>query len=534
MSRRQVLAWIGGVLAGAALGRFAGSASAASVGDQTELSVPVQHGVQFRGLRLPTKNRSVEGRFGLMFKDLPAFEPPDELLSGLAASMEEPSQAQPEETDVFVPERFPAGHVLLGQFIDHDLTFDNTPLPEQQEDPLARTNFRSARFDLDSLYGVGPSVSPDLYDRDDPAKLRLTGLADPDTPDDLPRKSGGSEDGTAIIGDPRNDENLIILQLHIAFAKFHNALVDHVRAQGGSSGVDEVFDKAQRLCRWHYQWMVVHDFLPRVVGQARVDAILKERADAPAIVRLNYYHPQNPDKPMMPIEFAVAAYRFGHSMLRPTYVINEFRKEVEGGVVVDVRLADIFGERPTNFNLNGKRPCPHELVIDWRFFFDIPGVDPPANADRRNAARKLDSDLSVPLFALPESIIPPPDRTHISLAERNLLRGKRLGLPSGQRVARRMGVEALSNKQLELGADPGWEGQAPLWFYILKEAEIQQRGERLGAVGGRIVAEVFLGLLKLDRSSYLRQDPPWRPQPPIAGAVGRFDMGNLLKFAGAA
>jgi hypothetical protein len=233
---------------------------------------------------------------------------------------------------------------------------------------------------------------------------------------------------------------------------------------------------------------------------------------------------------MMPIEFAVAAYRFGHSMLRPSYAINEEKGEVVGELVEAV----LFGGQPTDANLNGKRPCPPRLAIDWRFFFDIPGADPPANATRRNAARKLDSDLSVPLFALPESVIPPPDRTHVSLAERNLLRGKRLGLPSGQRVARRMGVEVLSNNQLGLGDDAGWEGQAPLWFYVLKEAEIQKTGTQLGAVGGRIVAEVILGLLKFDRTSYLRQDPPWSPQPPIAGTGGRFGIGDLLKFAGAA
>jgi hypothetical protein len=525
MSRRRALVWIGGALAGALLARFPVSASASSVGDQTELSVPVQHGVQFRGLRLPTKNRSLEGRFGLMFKELPAFGPPDELLSGLAASMAEPKGALPDETDVLPPKRFPAGHILLGQFVDHDLTFDNTPLPEQQEDPLARTNFRSARFDLDSLYGIGPDESPELYEREDPAKLRLTGLTDPDTPDDLPRRS----DRTAVIGDPRNDENLIISQLHVAFAKFHNALVDHVRAQGGS-GIDAVFRQAQRLCRWHYQWVVIHDFLPCVVGQSRIDAILKERADEPAIVKLNFYHPEDPRKPMMPIEFAVAAYRFGHSMLRPSYAINEDKGEVEGELVE----AALFGEQPTDSNLNGKRPCPPRLAIDWRFFFDIPDGGTLANADRRNAARKLDSDLSVPLFALPESVIPPPDRTHISLAERNLLRGKRLGLPSGQRVARKLGVEVLSNNQLGLGDDPGWEGQAPLWFYVLKEAEIQRSGTQLGAVGGRIVAEVILGLLKFDRGSYLHQDPPWSPQPPIAGTGGRFGIGDLLKFAGVA
>ncbi len=528
MSRRQVLGWIGSLLAGAVLARFPRLASAAPAGDQTELGVPVQHGARFRGIALPRKNRSLEGRFGFMFKDLQAFEPPDTLLTKLAASMEEDPDAEPSETDVLPPERFPAGHVLLGQFIDHDLTFDNTPLPEQTEDLLARTNFRSARFDLDCLYGDGPRVSPELYERDNPAKLRLTGLADPYTPDDLPRRS----DGTAIIGDPRNDENLIILQLHVAFAKFHNALVDHVRAQG-PSGVDEVFQEAQRLCRWHYQWMVVHDYLPRVVGQDMIDAILKERANAPALVRLDFYKPQNPNKPMIPIEFAVAAYRFGHSMLRPAYVINEEKGAVEGEVVE----AALFGEQPTDSNLNGKRPCPPRLVIDWRFFFDIPAAAPPLNADRRNAARKLDSDLSVPLFKLPASVVPPP---HISLAERNLLRGKRLGLPSGQQVAQRMGVEALSNEQLGLGDDPGWEGQAPLWFYILKEAELQlyngQRlnGQRLGEVGGRIVAEVFLGLLKRDGTSYLNKNPLFRPTPPIARKVGVFEMGDLLKFAGVA
>jgi Animal haem peroxidase len=524
MSRRQVLRWIGGVLAGAALARFPGSAFAAAARGKTELGVPVQHGVQLRGLLLPRRNRSLEGRFGLMFKRLPAFEPPDELLSRLAASMEEPRDAPPSVTDVLPLERFPAGHVLLGQFIDHDLTFDNTPLREQQQDPLARTNFRTARFDLDSLYGEGPSKSPVLYDRDDPAKLRLTGLADPDTPDDLPRR----EDGSAVIGDPRNDENLVVSQLHVAFAKFHNALVDHVRALA-TSGADEVFQRAQRLCRWHYQWMVVHDFLPRVVGQDTVDAILKERAEEPAMVELDFYHPKNPQKPMMPIEFAVAAYRFGHSMLRPAYVINEDKGKVKGQAVE----ADLFGEPPTASNLNGKRPCPPRLAIDWRFFFDIPGKEPPVNADRRNAARRLDSDLSVPLFTLPTSVVPPPD-TRVSLAERNLLRGKKVGLPSGQRVAREMDLEVLSNEQLGLGNDPGWEGQAPLWFYVLKEAELQQTGERLGAVGSKIVAEVFLGLLNLDRNAYLRQAPLWRPQPPIASVSGRFGMGDLLEFAGAA
>ncbi len=510
MSRRRALRWIGGALAGALLARFPGSASAAPAPGPTELGVPAQHGARLRGLLLPTKRRSLEGRFGLMFKRLPAFEPPDDLLVELAAGMEEPRDAPTSATD---NPRVPSGFVLLGQFIDHDLTFDDTPIPEQREDPLARVNFRSARLDLDSLYGAGPGKSPELYDPSDPTKLRIVGLGDPDAPDDLPRR----DDGKAMVGDPRNDENLIICQLHLAFMKFHNALVDHARAEG-ARGVDEVFAVARRLCRWHYQWVVVHDFLPRVVGQDLVDEILEERADGSVRVNLDFYKPKNPEKPMMPVEFAAAAYRFGHSMLRPGYVINE-----QGGG------AALFGEQPTDSNLNGSRPFPQRLVIAWRHFFDVPGVPgPPANG-----ARRLDSDLSLPLFSLPASVVPPPD-TRVSLAERNLLRGKRLGLPSGQQVARQMGAVPLSNQELGLGEAPGWEGQAPLWFYVLKEAELRHDGERLGAVGGRIVAEVILGLLELDRSSYLRMAPNWRPETPIARTAGLFDVGDLLVFAGAA
>lgn len=512
MSRRRALRWIGGAVAGAFLARFPGAASAAPPTGPTELVVPAQHGARLRGLPLPAKRRSLEGRFGLMFKRLPAFEPPDELLTELAAGMEEPEEPReaPSATD---NSPVPSGFVLLGQFIDHDLTFDDTPIPEQREDPLARVNFRSARLDLDSLYGAGPGKSPELYDPSDPAKLRIVGLGDPDTPDDLPRRV----DGKAIVGDPRNDENLIICQLHLVFMKFHNALVDHARAQG-VHGIDRVFVEARRLCRWHYQWVVVHDFLLRVVGQDTLGAILLERADGSVGVKLDFYKPQNPEKPMMPVEFSAAAFRFGHSMLRSGYVINE-----EGGG------AALFGEQPTDFNLNGSRPCPKRLVIAWRHFFDVPGVPgPPANG-----ARRLDSDLSLPLFSLPASVVPPPD-TRISLAERNLLRGKRLGLPSGQRVARQMGAVPLSNQELGLGEEPGWEGQAPLWFYVLKEAELEADGKTLGPVGGRIVAEVILGLLESDKSSYLRVAPAWKPEPPIARAPGLFEIGDLLVFAGAA
>ena len=535
ISRRQVLGWIGGALAGAVLARFPGSASAAPAPGETAPGVPAQHGAMPRGLLLPAKNRSLEGRFGLMFKKLPAFQPPDELLTKLAGAMNEDPPAPSRLPD----SKLPSGFVFLGQFIDHDLTFDQTALDLQRRDPDAVTNFRAASFELDSVYGAGPSQEErGFYDPYDPAKLNIDG-------DDLPRRKSDDAtiDGTAIIGDSRDDENVVTSQLHLAFRKFHNKLVDYVRDEQGLSNLDEVFREAQRLCRWHYQWMVVHDFLPRIVGHDVVNGILQERGNAPAKVKLDFYKPKNPNKPMMPVEFAVAAYRFGHSMLRSKYAINE----VKQNGVEKVKVVDLFGEDPKDpkdssdpnyhSNLNGRRPIPATLVPSWqRFFDDIPGVSRPSV--NFNFASPIDHLLAGPLFNLPIPTLPPPS-TQRSLAGRNLLRGKMLGLASGQRVAQEMGAKVLPNAQLyehapQLGNDPGWGGQAPLWFYILKEAELQHGGKQLGTVGGRIVAEVFVGLLEHHKSSYLRVDPAFRPQPPVARESGVFGMGDLLKFAGVA
>jgi hypothetical protein len=180
-------------------------------------------------------------------------------------------------------------------------------------------------------------------------------------------------------------------------------------------------------------------------------------------------------------------------------------------------------------------------VIFWPHFFEIPNNPTPVNS-----ARPIDGHLSDSLFHLPITILPKPEvepdvepDARRSLAARNLLRGKMLGLASGQQVAQMMGEEVLSNAQLDkhaprLGNDPGWQGQAPLWFYILKEAQLQHSVHgrtRLGTVGGRIVAEVFVGLLERDKSSYLSVDPAFRPQPLVARESGVFGMGDLLKFA---
>jgi hypothetical protein len=499
-SRRGFLAGVAGVSAGAMVGRQAGVAHA-------EVGGSGLHGAPLRGMFLTSKDRLAEGRFGAMFKRLPAYAPPDTLLENLAKTMVEPNT-----TDVFLatsPRLF-AGFTFIGQFIDHDITLDTTPLALQQADPDATVNFRTPRYDLDVLYGGGPAYEPQFYDPEYTDKLLVKNNVN--GVEDMPRDSLGK----AIIPEARNDENLIIVQLHKAVAKFHNRIVEYARAQGMRR--EWVFETARRLTRWHYQWAVIHDFLPRFVGDELVGpngAVYKEVAGKPPVINLTYYKPTNREgRPFMPVEFAVAAYRFGHSLIRPFYIIN-------GSGIVDV-----FGPAD-GFNLNGGRPIPSNLVIEWKNILDVDG------SGTARKPRKIDTKLSIPLSTLPGSAVPPPDPT-THLAVRNTLRGKRVGLPSGQQVARAMRVNVLSNAALGLSGDPGWGGEAPLWFYILKEAELLYNGERLGPVGGRIMAETLVGLLQRDPNSYLYLDAAWKPAPPIAPTTGQFTFVDLLKFAGAA
>jgi hypothetical protein len=290
---------------------------------------------------------------------------------------------------------------------------------------------------------------------------------------------------------------------------FHNRMVDHVHETTGATGAD-LFTEAQRLCRFYYQWAVLTDFLPRICGQGVVDGLFKKPSgNAPIRADLRFYKPQR--TPFIPVEWSVAAYRFGHSQIRPGYRMNA------------TRGAAFFQPQPGEGNLNGFRPIPPELKIDWRFFFDVPGSTVTPQRSMR-----IDAKLSLPLFDLPFGDPP------TSLAERNLLRGRALGLPSGQAVAEEMGVAPLSNDALGIAPDPGWENQAPLWYYVLKEAELLEEGRRLGPVGGRIVGETLVGLLAAHKSSFFHLYRTFQPMPPVAPEAGRFTVGDLLRFAGAA
>ncbi|GAA1828852.1 heme peroxidase family protein [Microlunatus capsulatus] len=473
------------VLAAAAAGLLAGGLRSGPLGAVRAAAAVRRarrgtHGQGLRGLDIATRvGRDREARFGLMFKKLPAYSPSDALLRTLARRMDDGKAPLSDVrfSDTACDTSMPAGYIYLGQFADHDITLDKTPLTLQEQDPRGTTNFDSPRFDLGSVYGAGPAASPELYDPARPGYLRVEhhdGLVD------LPRDAVGK----AFLGDPRNDENLIVAQLHTVFLRLHNRLRD--------SGLG--FEQARQEVRFRYQWLIVHDFLPRVVGQGVVDAILARRADGTLTARTTFYKPRSTAKPYMPVEFSGAAYRYGHSMIRAEYEVQ------------DQHTVPLFA-RDGYEDLRGSRPVPHDLWVDWNYFFDIPGLSTP---DDRNMARRIDTQISLPLSTLPPTVVAPAAGAILALAERNLLRGKRLGLPCGQDVATAMGLKPLTNAQLGGLPEAGWGKKAPLWYYVLKEAELGG-GQRLGPVGGRIVAEVFLGLLALDPTSYFTLRPRFDP-----------------------
>ena len=464
----------------------------------------------------PRSTHYAKGKFGRLFPLLPPFAADsrglrEKLLEiGKAGGIMDANDPPP-PADPLTPNpnnrdntTMTAGFTFLGQFLDHDMTHDSTSSLERQNDPEAIENFRTPFLELDNLYGSGRGVMPHLYDQKSPGSCKF--LLDEGFPRDLPRNS----QNIALIGDPRNDENLIVSQLHLAFLKFHNAVVDYVFSCGVTNP-NEAFDTAQRLVRWHYQWIIVHEFLPATVGQKVVDDILENGR--------KFYNWRN--EPYIPVEFSVAAYRFGHSQIRPGYIAN-FNGDNGKEFRVHIFDATLDPNDPDPNDLSGGKRAPRRF-IDWPTFFDLD--------DGRSKPNKLiDTKLSSPLFQLP-FIAPNMPTNPQSLAQRNLLRHVTFSLPSGQRVALAMKLPKLDPRDLEDLKDFGMDTNTPLWFYILREADVMAKGRRLGPVGGRIVAEVFIGLLEGDRMSYLRQDPEWTP---LFGKDDRFTVADLLRFAGVA
>jgi hypothetical protein len=469
---------------------------------------PATEGAARHGIAVPVGQDllpgSGSGRFGRMFPALPAGDPGPEALDELLAALRRLAGTS-DQNEV------PAGYTYLGQFIDHDITFDPTSRLNHDNDPRALVNFRTPRFDLDSLYGSGPADQPFLYDwRGDVSHRGAKLLVGRNPPDegfalvDLPR----NDQGRALTGDARNDENLIISQLHLLFVRFHNKIVDRVLQGDRRLQAGEVFERAQRLVRWHYQWIVTHDFLLHVVGPERARAVLQRASPTIDI----------------PVEFSGAAYRFGHSMVRDDYILNDI---VPGDGIINVPTFPLDPAKPGR-HLGGFRRLPSSLVIEWPRFFD------PHHRPRMRSML-IDTSLAKPLFHLPQdgAALASPE-----LAALNLRRGVALGLPAGNDVARAMGVTPLDGDELLPPDDIDLSTKAreallrapPLWYYVLREAEVLEGGKRLGPVGGQIVAEVLVGLLANDPNSYLRQAPGWTPELARNGD-GEFTMLELVDFA---
>ncbi|GAB3794904.1 heme peroxidase family protein [Spirosoma humi] len=547
------------------------------------------HGTPLRGLNSTVNSELFQGRFGRMFRALPpAIFEDDDLVKLAEAMTAQAESALTSETVNDNEENFgiPAGYTYFGQFIDHDITFDPMSSLIKQNDPDGLVDFRTPALDLDNLYGRGPDDQPYMYERNGRKfvlgdQFLTGGIPEHKLTNDLPRFHE-----RALIGDKRNDENVIVSQLQGLFLRFHNHLAD--------TCPNDTFEQIQRQVRWHYQWLVIFDFLPRIVGHKMVLNILPHfdwsvkkvpsypdySATIPDIKpKLNIFKWK--EKPFMPVEFSVAAYRFGHSMIRPVYRLSELN--LPSQVQVDgLEGRKMIFSPIANDGLNGFREFPSTWGIDWNLYFETPThkLSPDQKGPTRvQPSYKIDTSLVSPLKFLPEFSIPgtndpidvfgsnPPRKEISMLALRNLMRGSKLGLPSGQAVAHKMGYVPIPDAELLLGkanADslpggkdaaktvsiteisPAFKDKAPLWFYILAEArhnwvkavhslpsdeEKDNTPTHLGLVGGRIVAEVLIGLLWGDSDSFLSANTAFQPafgNKSAESVFDRFTMGDLI------
>jgi len=452
------------------------------------------HGIHHpRGMSKREPGKPKAGRFGELFPELPRLisDPADlEAAGEVGGPMDESVHGSNGTTST------PLGYVFLGQFIDHDITLDVTSSFDSLNDPGATKNFRTPTLDLDCIYGAGPDGSRHLYYHAPPEPTATQSAIDGKhlltLDDDLVRALSGNPanpNRAAVIGDFRNDENRVVSQLQLTMHYFHNAVVDHLIASG--TPTDKVLEKAQETTRWHYQWVVVNDFLARMVGRELVDDVLCNGT--------KIFHCE--DHPFIPIEFAGAAYRFGHTMVTMKLHYNPQHQNVE-----------LFGpELGNGFSTNSAGP------IDWGNFF---GSD-------AQPAGSVDTRLPKDLLDLP--FIESGPRS--SLATRNLLRGQSFGLPSGQNV--HAAISEACGEQLPmpdlgcLGLPQRLVACTPLWLYVLAEGMLSG-GQQLGPVGGRMIAEVLIGLLECDKTSYLGKNRSWKPHL----GDGKWDMEDMVKFAG--
>jgi hypothetical protein len=438
----------------------------------------------------------------------------------------------------------PAAYTYLGQFVDHDITLEVSSAtgsqltdPDLRPLPLDRIrqethNVRTALLELDSVYGLPAERDPGPNG----PKMRIgtvqpvgNPVPDKDAFNDLPREGRSVDvvhDRAALIGDPRNDENLIIAQLHVAFLRAHNRLVDE-------ADPPDRFRKAKRRLRRHYQHIVLHDFLRRIADRQIVRETIQQ----------NRIYDPDFDNFFLPLEYSVAAFRFGHTMIRAEYDHNLNFNSTPTATTGRATLDRLFVFTALSGELVGLDTLPQNWIIQWENFF--PGV-----GEFFNEARRIDTELVEPLEHL--TIVTGQEEAGLAakLAVRNLLRGYLMRLPTGQAVARALrrrlqgvrDIPVLTAEQIrqEAERDPsqvqalengGFLDRTPLWYYTLAEAAILGDGQHLGPVGSTIVAEVLVGLVRRSPDSILEPGLDWEPNLPSA-QPGTFNLPDLLRFAG--
>ena len=487
-----------------------------------------------------------------------------DLLEKIALAMtKKPEDGQTDPVSADPP--VPAGYTYLGQFVDHDLTLDNTAKSLGENVTVNELlQGRSPSLDLDTVYGRGPQdPEDDKFYAPDHVKLKVgltAAVAGAGTNlnlngYDLPRVTQGStkaERQAALMPDHRNDENLVVAQTHLAFLRFHNKVVDSLADKGVPTAV--LFERSRDKVVRHYQWLLRHDFLPRIVDNAVLDDVFangRKFFEVPAADHSRYFHQKPGDRPTMPIEFSIAAYRLGHSMVRAAYNWNRIFANGRG----TLPFLFIFSGTSGNFDPFGAdindpesglfERLPTNWTVDWRRLYDFVGeagrADLVAPDSGLNLAQRIDTLLVDPLATLPKGTFggigkDVPAR-ELNLAFRNLVRANMVSLASGQQMAEFMGLDPLKPQDIIGGAggalldglsqeeQAAFASKTPLWFYILREAELHSG--RLTGVGGRIVAEVFHRAMEGSRISIVR-DPYWRPD--LGPDEDTFRMVDLLLF----